>query len=64
MCMSAPKIPKPPAPPVVETVDKNAMAAQDIERKRRAAMAGRNSTILTGSMAPAAPSAGKTLLGG
>jgi hypothetical protein len=65
MCMKPPKAPAPaPLPPTVtgDTASQSA-AAVEAQRKRRAAMAGRQSTILTGGQQPAAAPAGKTLLG-
>ena len=63
MCMKPPKIKAPAPPPAVETIDEAGQMARDRERMRRMAAGGRNSTILTGGMAPAAAPAGKTLLG-
>jgi hypothetical protein len=62
------KPPKPPAPaPLPPTVTgdtaSQSAAAVEAQRKRRAAMAGRQSTILTGGQTPGAAPQGKTLLG-
>lgn len=66
MCFSKPKIPTPPPPPPVVTQDDAAVnQAGNRERRRLAAMYGRQSTVLTGPSG-AAPGATqkKTLLGG
>ena len=74
MCVGplAPKIPTPPpppppppppeAPPTRDDPEVNAMTRAS--RKRRLAMKGRSSTILSGSMGDTSePNIGKTLLG-
>lgn len=65
MCFAKPKMPKaPPPPPAPETTDADVVAAGDKERKRLAARAGRESTILTGPQgATGATTMTKTLLG-
>lgn len=71
MCVSKPKTPKappvpPPAPEVTEiTSEDNVKYAKGKERKKLAAMAGRQSTILTGGLGDtsAANVQKKTLLG-
>lgn len=65
MCMKTPKPPAPaPLPPTVtgDTASQSA-AAVEAQRKRRAAMSGRQSTILTGGQAMSTTPQGKTLLG-
>jgi hypothetical protein len=53
-----------PTPISPELVDQTALDTNRRERARQASRQGRQSTILTGSMAGAAPTAGaKTLLG-
>lgn len=64
MCMSAPKIKKPPpAPPPVnpDTLNEAGKKAEMLERQRAAARAGRASTVTAGSVAPTGQ--GKTALG-
>jgi len=65
MCMKPPKAPAPAPLPATVTGDTASQsdAAVEAQRKRRAAMAGRQSTILTGGMQQANQQAGKTLLG-
>lgn len=65
ICTSKPKPPPAPVMPTVlspEVVDQASLDTNARERRRRAAMQGRQSTILAGAGAP--PTAGaKTLLG-
>lgn len=70
MCMfSRPSVPAaPPAPPptpVATPQDPSVLAAQDADRKRRAAAMGRAATNMTGGQGIVMPTvtAGKSLLG-
>ena len=65
MCFGGPSIPSVSAPPVANPADPTVTAALDAERRRRAALGGRQSTILTGGANPAATATTtpKTLLG-
>lgn len=61
---SAPPPAPAPAPAVVMPDDTQALEARDIERRRRAMMKGRRSTLLAGaSSAQPAQTQAKTLLG-
>ena len=62
---SVPDAPPPPRPTVVTPTDPSILQSQDAERKRRAAVMGRASTISTGSQGLTMPvaTAGKSLLG-
>ena len=61
---AAPAPPPPPEPPPTRD-DPEVNAAATAERKRRLAMKGRQSTILTGAMGDTdQANVGKTLLGG
>lgn len=68
MCMSRPSLPPIAPPPAVATEqDASVQAALDSERRRRAAMNGRTSTLINGPQGITTPpsfAAPKTLLGG
>lgn len=62
MCMSTPKIDVPKAPQIEKTIEeRKARVRGEEDQRRRAAMSGIRSTILTGPAA--AQNTGKTLLG-
>lgn len=65
MCIGGPSIPAPAKAPATATPsDPTVLAALDNERRRREAMGGRQSTILTSGYGVPAPSTGpKTVLG-
>lgn len=66
MCFGGPSIPAPTKAPVTATPsDPTVLAALDNEQRRRAAMGGRQSTILTGGLGvPQPPNTGpRTVLG-
>lgn len=66
MCVKAPKVQPAPAPPAVESTDTAATTAAENERRRRAQLAGRAGTVLTGAQGVQPPAAAgvRTLLGG